>query len=219
MQAKNQNPRDSRVLTHPEESEWMDLLYCEAPPARKRELETHLKGCPACAQQIEQWRRTGAALNEWKLPARKSHALHLPAYAAWAAAAAILLFAGFAIGRQASVSKSEVQALKNSYLQLAQRLEQQALSNAANFALAARTANEQTAKLLQDYDQLQQAQRAEDRRSLTIALASFHTDFQRLQLELETVAFNTENSFEQTHQNISELVSLATPNQDSARRP
>ena len=83
------------------------------------------------------------------------------------------------------------------------------LSNDVNIATAA--ANAETLRLLAEYSQLQKSQRATDQQNFAVALRSFETRLSRLRAELETVALNTENGFEQTHENFSRLASFSAP--------
>jgi hypothetical protein len=74
---------------------------------------------------------------------------------------------------------------------------------------ATAAANAETLRLFADYSQLQESQRASDQQNLGVALRSFETRLGRLRAELETVALNTENGFEQTHENFSRLASFS----------
>jgi hypothetical protein len=96
--------------------------------------------------------------------------------------------------------------------QLAEAMQQErgaGLSNNVNAATAA--ANAETLRLLAEYSQLQESQRATDQQNFAVAFRNFETRLSRLRAELETVALNTENGFEQTHENLSRLVSFSAP--------
>ena len=219
MQSQETNTRTAGgALKHPDAAEWMAFLYAEASPERHRELEDHLAHCVECAAQMKTWRVGVAALNEWQLPAvrRTSPAWtgSRPWWAAlkWATAAVIVLALGFAFGRQTSPDAAELAALRTSVAQLAQAMQQERgaeLSNNVKIATAA--ANTETVRLLAEYSQLQESQRATDQQNLAVALRNFETRLGRLRTELETVALNTENGFEQTHENLSRLASFSAP--------
>ena len=219
MQSQETNTRISGALKHPDAAEWMAFLYAERSPERRRELEGHLAHCADCSAQMETWRASSKALDEWRLPVirRTSSAARLasrPWWPAlkWAAAAAIVLVLGFAFGRQTSPDAAEFAALKTSVAQLAEAVQQErgsTLSNNVNIATAA--ANAETLRLLAQYSQLQESQRATDQQNLAVAMRNFETRLGRLRTELETVALNTENGFEQTHENFSRLASFSAP--------
>jgi hypothetical protein len=197
----------------------MALLYAEAAPARKRELEEHLAHCADCSAQLQTWRAGTKALDEWRLPPMR----RVPAAARfaprpwwsalkWAAAAALVMALGFRFGRQTSPNAVELAALRKSVAQLAEAVQQErgaGTSNNVNLATAA--ANTETLRLLAEYARLQESQRATDQQNLAAALRSFETRLGRLRTELETVALNTENGFEQTHENFSRLASFSAP--------
>jgi hypothetical protein len=119
---------------------------------------------------------------------------------------------GFRFGRQTSPNAVELAALRKSVAQLAEAVQQErgaGTSNNVNLATAA--ANTETLRLLAEYARLQESQRATDQQNLAAALRSFETRLGRLRTELETVALNTENGFEQTHENFSRLASFSAP--------
>ena len=218
MQSQETNTRTTGALKHPDAAEWMAFLYAEVAPERRRELEDHLAHCADCSAQMDTWRASSKGLDEWRLPVmrRTSSPARLALRPWWPAlkwaAAALVLGLGFAFGRQTSPNASELAALKTSVAQLTGAMQQErgaALSNNVNIATAA--ANAETLRLLADYSQLQASQRASDQQNLGVALRSFETRLGRLRAELETVALNTENGFEQTHENFSRLASFSAP--------
>jgi hypothetical protein len=219
MQSQETNTRTAAAVKHPDAAEWMAFLYAEVAPERRRELEDHLAHCADCSAQLKTWRASNKALDEWQLPVMQrtssaARAASRPWWPAlkWAAAAAIVLALGFAFGRQTAPNAAELAALKTSVAQLAEGMQQErgaSLSNSANIATTA--ANAETLRLLAEYSQLQESQHATDQQNLAVALRNFETRLGRLRAELETVALNTENGFEQTHENLSRLVSFSAP--------
>jgi anti-sigma-K factor RskA len=130
----------------------------------------------------------------------------------WAAAAALVLGVGFALGRQTSPASAQLVELKASVAQLAESVQRERgvnLSNSVNFATAA--ANNEALRLLSEYSRLQAEQRMADQQAVALALRNFETRLGRLRTELETVALNTENGFEQTHENLTRLASFSAP--------
>ena len=104
MQSQDANTRSAGAVNHPSAEEWMAYLYNELAPERKRELRAHLAQCGDCGKQLHQWRASMLALDDWKMPAPRLKVLAQPPVTLlkWAAAAAVVLVAGFAIGRQTS---------------------------------------------------------------------------------------------------------------------
>jgi anti-sigma factor RsiW len=204
-------------LIHPAPGEWMDFIYAELTPERQHELQGHLATCPACAAQVKSWRATMRSLDRWSVPAVRRGLRRLVQPLRWAAAAAVFLLAGFALGRLNTTSASELAELKTTVTQLSDSLQRDrtlTLSNAV--AAAASAANQETLRLVSNYAQLQDDQRAADKRALAVALRNADFRIDKLQSDLETVALNAQADFEQTHQNITRVASLAY---DSKQQP
>jgi hypothetical protein len=170
-------------MKHPNREEWMSFLYDELESEPRQALEGHLKECPACSASLAQWRDTTRQLSAYKIAAgsrqvRRSWAG--PTLAA--AAAAVVLFAGFAWGRSSGISREELEAVKR---------------DATAQALAAGRVEAQK--------QLEQFATTFGERLDT--LQSQHArDYGTLRAELETVAVLTEAGFRQTE---NRLVALA----------
>jgi anti-sigma factor RsiW len=212
MQSQDSTNRTAGAMKHPDATEWMAFLYGEVALERKRELETHLAQCADCAAELKNWRSGIAALDEWKLPATRRMAHRALPVLKWAAAAALVLGAGFVFGRQTSPAGAELAELKKSVTQLAETVQRERavnLTNSANIATAA--ANTETLRLLSEYSRVQAEQRITDQQAAALALRDFETRLGRLRAELETVALNTENGFEQTHENLTRLASFSAP--------
>jgi anti-sigma factor RsiW len=212
MQTHDPKSQSPSVLNHPSATEWMEFLYGELAPERKRELKSHLNQCAACAEQVTNWRASMSALDEWTLPARhrvrreRQPVLILK----WAIAAVVVVGVGFALGRQASPAAGELAALKASVAQLTATMEHERGINASNAVVAATAvANAEALRLLSDYAKLNEARRAEDQQAAAVALRAFEARLARLRAELETVAVNTEDGFQQTQAGLSRLAFLA----------
>ncbi len=211
MQTQDSNTGTPGAVKHPSAEEWMDFLYGELAPERRRELGVHLSQCAACAGQVKTWRTGMTALDEWTLPAMRRAPSQWQPVLKWAAAAAVVLCLGFALGRQTSPAAKEVAALKSSVVQLAETMERERLLNASNaVAAATESANSTTDQLLSDYAELNEARRAEDRQTFAAALHTFDLRLARLRTELETVAVNTEDGFQQTQVGLTSLALTAS---------
>jgi putative zinc finger protein len=211
MQSQDSNTGTAGAVKHPHSSEWMSFLYGECAPERRRELGAHLAACPTCASQVQTWRSSMNALDEWPMPARRNARLQwVPAFK-WAAAAAAVLALGFGLGRQTSNARAEVDTLKNSVADLTAIVEREHNYNLSNSVTMAATANTETLRLLGDYARLQQEQRAADQEVVKTALRSFDLRLGRVRSDLQTVAVNTEAGFEQTHENLAQLASYSLP--------
>ena len=86
-------------MNHPKREEWAPYLFGETKIEVRRELNAHLKECADCRQEIENWQRSLARLDAWKLQSVPKPGLNFAPYLNWAAAAALLLLLGFGIGR------------------------------------------------------------------------------------------------------------------------
>jgi hypothetical protein len=151
------------------------------------------------------------ALDDWPLPAKRYARRQWMPTLRWAAAAAVVLAVGFGLGRQSSNARAEVAALKTSIADLTAVVEREHNFNLSNSMAIAATANTETLRLMSDYARLQQEQRAADQEVIKTALRSFDLRLGRVRSDLQTVAVNTEAGFEQTHQNLAQLVSYSLP--------
>ena len=214
MQSQESNTGTAGPVKHPNSSEWMSFLYGECPPERRREFDAHLAACPTCASQVQTWRGSMSALDDWPLPARRHARRQWAPALKWAAAAAVVLAVGFGLGRQSSNARAEVAALKSSIADLTGAVQREHNFNVSNSLAIAATANTETLRLMSDYAQLQQEQRAADQEVIKTALRSFDLRLGRVRSDLLTVAVNTEAGFEQTHENLAQLASYSIPRQE-----
>ena len=217
MQSQETNTESGGAVKHPSAKEWMAYLYREVAPGRARELRDHAEGCPVCGEQLSRWRLDLVTLNEWKLPAfsqkkpRPSRVTGLK----WAAAAAVLLFAGFAVGQVFLRNASQVAELKTSVARLAEQVNNQPTGEATDSFIAINhQTRDELIQLLADYSKLNEAQRTEDRRAFGLALRELELRVGRLRAELETVALNTESGFRQTKEGLTTLASYTVAARD-----
>jgi len=202
--------RNEGAVNHPSAEEWMEFLYGEMPAPRRRELGGHLAQCPICSAQLKSWRTGMSALDEWKLPVIRPATHGGQPILKWAAAAAIVLCVGFLLGRQTSNAASELAALKASVTRIAETVERDREVNAMNTVdEATAAAQAEVVRLLADYTHAAEAVRTEDRRTTALALRQLESRLGRLRAELETVAVNTEGSFQQTQEGLASLASMA----------
>jgi anti-sigma factor RsiW len=188
----------------------MAFLYRELPAKRKNELQAHLGHCPDCSADIKAWQAGMQALDTWKLPARRPAPAQWVPVLKWAAAAAVILAFGFALGRRSAPAAGELAALKSSVAQLTELVQNQSAASLSNSVAASTTAAEaQTIRLLSEYSRLQEEQRAADRGAVNVALHSFSAHLNKVDADLETVATDTEKGFQETHENITRVASIS----------
>jgi anti-sigma factor RsiW len=176
-------------MKHPSREEMMSYLYDELEPEPRHTLEHHLAECASCRAHLAEWRSTTRQLDAYEIaPARISQAQPQrwtrPALAA--AAAVVVLFAGFALGRSSGVSRAELESAK-------QDVEVKAL--AAGRTEARRQLQQFAADVGKRLDTLQAQQ---------------SSDYASLRKELETVAVLTEAGFRQTENRFVALADLPT---------
>ena len=215
MQTEDPNPRTPGAVSHPSAAEWMAFLYEEVAPQQKRELQAHLVQCAACTEQVKGWRAGMTILDEWSLPTVRRAPRQWQPTVKWATAAALVLSVGFAVGRQTSTATSDLAVLKTSVAQLTETVERVRHFNTIN---AAATANAEAMRLLAEYARLDEDGRAEDRKTVALALQEFESRLARLRAELETVAVNTEDGFQQTQEGLTRLVSLNAADEAKSNR-
>jgi len=176
-------------MKHPSREEMMSYLYDELESEPRRALERHLEECAPCRAHLAEWRSTTRQLDAYAAaPARTTRPgrQHWARPALAAAAAAVVLFAGFALGRSSSVSHAELEAAT-------QDVEARAL--AAGRAEAQRQLQQFAADVGKRLDTLQ-AQQSDD--------------YASLRKELETVAVLTEAGFRQTENRFVALADMPT---------
>jgi len=139
-------------MNHPKPEEWVPYLYGETRPDTRRQLKAHLKACPECSREIQNWKQSLGRLDAWKVPAlRRPGELFAPLLRL-AAAATVLLSIGFGLGRF-TASKATAERVRAAIEpQLRQELKQQMaqlvreeVNRSVPAALAA--ANEQADKI------------------------------------------------------------------------
>jgi len=206
------------TLKHPESAQWMEFLYGELDDTRKREFDAHLASCAQCSAQLKEWRSSMAHLDEWELPVPQPVRRRWVPAVQWAAAAALVLLAGFGLGRRSVSSTAEITTLKASVAELAAIVQHDRLATLSNTVnLATIAANAESMRLLDEYSRIQANQHDSDQQSFNLAMQRFDTRLARLRSEIETVAVNTESGFQQTRQNLTRLASFSVPADDPVK--
>lgn len=179
-------------MKHPNREEMMSYLYEELETGPRRVLEQHLETCASCRARLADWQGTVQQLNDYgvaavPLPRSARPSWLRPALAT--AAAALVLFAGFTLGRTGGVSRAEVERLQR---------ETEERAFAAGRAEAQRQLQQFAADVGKRLDTLQSQQ---------------SSDYASLRKELETVAVLTEAGFRQTENRFVALAdsSASTP--------
>lgn len=102
-------------MNHPNHEEWMAYLYKELGRKRQAELKEHLKQCSQCQADVTTWRSVMTELDRWQLPQQRRGASKvrwdIKWAARWTAAAVLLIFAGYAVGRVTVASPPDVEQL------------------------------------------------------------------------------------------------------------
>jgi len=198
-------------MNHPTESEWMEFLYEEITPSRKRDLRQHLRECPACAEQVVAWKAGMRSLDAFRLPAAKAApvALWQPVLR-WGAAAAVILALGFVLGRTTSVSSRQLRELQVTVANLNQAAQSSpALAKDNVAAIANQVASQETLRILNEYTRALEDQRTQDRRSTALAIYNLESRIAGLHTDLETVAVNTQDGLQETHAGLAQLALLS----------
>jgi len=178
-------------MNHPKPEEWVPYVFGEATGTAKRELRAHLRNCQQCRAEVDTWKRSLGRLDSWKLSRfRFSSELMLPVFK-FAVAAAIVLVVGISIGR-ATAPKVD-----------------------ANQLVRAMTPEVQRQVSLQ----MSQLVRQEVSRTASLLLTSdrHYTDqavqqvYVSLKKDVDTVAYNTAASLQNTAQQLVRLADNQEP--------
>lgn len=215
------------MKTHPTPDEWMSFLYGEDAPVRHLELDSHLRDCAQCRQQVQQWRGSMHALDAWKVQPVRRRVLARPV-AQWAAAAAVVLGLGFGLGRVTSTSVPDLAQIKAelrvemegrltaAHEQFARVLQQQQIEFAqAVHAAAADTATEETQQLFENYAKALEGRLESDRAGYLAAFKQIDerrkNDVESLRQDVATLAVNADDGFTRTQEQLLQLAAAAQP--------
>jgi hypothetical protein len=192
-------------MKHPEREEWVPFIFGEADASQRRQLESHLKACAECREEIESWQRSVGRLDSWKLPRISKPRANFVPLVKWAAAAAVVLSIGFGLGR---VSATRMDAEK-----VRAAVERDIRSEFAQIAReeAAKTA----AVAIKDFSQQVRTGRAADNRIIFAVLDRLETqhttDCLALKKELDTVALNADAGLRLAQEQFVQLADTTRP--------
>ena len=100
-------------MNHPKREEWAPYLFDEATAEERRKLAAHLQNCPECAAEIAGWQRSLKTLDRWKLPAARARSSQWAGpVLKWGIAAALVLGAGFGLGRLSAPTTVDLNAMR-----------------------------------------------------------------------------------------------------------
>ena len=197
----------------------MEWLYEELPRERHAALEAHLTSCAQCESQVRTWKGAMENLDGWDVTASResnpAHAWWTKSWK-WAAAAAVLVAAGFLAGRanstpssaqlSAAVQTEVAGQMQAARAELATNLKQTLTSH---FDSVAESNRVEFARLFADLTTTINEGRAADQQNVIATLKemdarwlAIYASFRR---ELETVAILTETGLKDTQQQLVQM--------------
>jgi anti-sigma factor RsiW len=191
-------------MKHPEREEWVPFIFGEIDAGQRRQLESHLEDCGECRDEIQSWQRSLGRLDSWKLPPITKRRANFVPLVKWAAAAAVVLCVGFAIGRDTAHADAEKIRAKVEH-DLRGEMAQIARDEAAKTASLAITA----------FSQKTETRRAADNRVIFAVLERLETqhatDCLTLKKELDTLAINADAGLRQTEEQLVQFADYSRP--------
>ena len=214
-------------MNHPTREEWMEFLYGEH--RANNEMKAHLAACNECQASVARWKLAMKSLDSWRLSAAPPVRSWQPVVK-WAAAAMLILAAGFGFGRTVSPSRVDAAQIRAAIepslkasleTELRQKLAldyqkqlREELDRVAGATIAA--ANAETTRLLSGFANATAEKRTEEAQAILAALKEMETkrvnDYAGLRKELETVAVLTEFGLRNAQRDIVQLASITQPN-------
>ncbi|PYM10435.1 MAG: hypothetical protein DME18_16280 [Verrucomicrobia bacterium] len=207
-------------MNHPTREEWMSYFYDELTAEEHGHLAAHLAVCPDCKARVSEWRTTRENLDAWRLPAKQARVALARPLLKWAAAAAIVLAAGFGAGRLTSATADLAKIRAGIEPQIRQQLRQEfaqrfrdELEKSASATLAAST--EQTRQLLAEFAKAVEVKRTEDYQAFNAALDKLESqrlaDFVALKKDVDTMAVLTDAGLRRAEQQLVQLADYTQP--------
>ncbi|MBL9128998.1 MAG: zf-HC2 domain-containing protein, partial [Verrucomicrobiales bacterium] len=190
-------------MKHPESPEWMAFVYGEADARSHAELQAHLQECPECVARVARWRGTMEALDTAEVPARPAMTRRWTAWTFRAAAAAIVLAIGFALGRSGGVSDRELKAHWDDWrAETSRALARQREDDLRRFAAGTlEQIQDANARFVREFVDEYRRARLEDRHDMARALWALDrrnaADTARLEDGLAVLASSTGTGFEE----------------------
>lgn len=200
-------------MKHPENPEWMAFVYGEADARSRAELQAHLRVCPDCADRVARWRGTMEALDTAEIPARPAVSRRRTAWIYRAAAAAVVLAVGFALGRNGGIPDRESKAHWDAWrAETSRALAHQREEDLRRFAVETLgQVQDENARFMREFVDEYRRARLEDRRDMVRALWTLDrqnaADTARLEDGLAVLASNTGSGFEEAQSRIRWLAS------------
>ena len=212
-------------MKHPTAEELVSWVYGEASGRTKRSLQAHVDECAECRAQVDLWRTTSDALDELPAPVTRRRWTPVTLPVRWAAAAAVILAVGIALGRYAFPTneaklraslqadmQEQLLAAREQFVQDCQQRYGQAIAQVAAAADAKIALNSQ--KLAEEFTIALQQARAEDRANYLTALrelgARHDAEVAALKKGIETVVALADYGFEATEQRFAQLAAAST---------
>jgi hypothetical protein len=192
-------------MKHPEREEWVPFIFGEGDAGQRLQMESHLNECAECRDEIQNWQRSLDRLDSWKLPAVAKRRTNFVPLVKWAAAAAVVLSIGFAIGRGTAAHLDAEKVRAAIEKDLRGQLAQIARDEAAKTASLAITA----------FSQKTETRRAADNRVIFAVLERLETqqttDWLTLKKELDTLAINADAGLRQTEEQLVQFADYSRP--------
>ena len=204
---------------HPDRTTWISYLYDDGLAAcARREMDQHLKDCPACRAQLAAWRQVQDLLSTLDTTtASVPSAPRLPVIK-WLALAAVLVLLGLVAGRVLLPPAPELARLRAELLpalreevraEFAQTL-QAGLEQVASNTVVLNSA--ETQRWLAAYAAAMESRREQDLGNLYSAIGRVEQqrveDYTALRKGMETVAVFTDAGLRQTREQMFQLASL-----------
>ena len=203
-------------MNHPTNEQWMSFCYNEVGPEERARLAEHLQACPHCSAAMNAWQQTKNDLNTWRLPKVRTRVRMQPLLIKWAAAA-LLLFTSFCLGRLSFTAHPTRDSLDQMRHEITAMVQQQ-LGNAAD-SIAAASEERTKQQLASALDDLR-AEQLKSRRALSAALQKMEAqraaDYVSLRKDLDTLAVNADAQLRTTERHLLQVATLAKPINASA---
>lgn len=195
-------------MNHPKPEEWIAWLYEQ--PKNRRELDTHLRKCPECANLVRTWQQAQRELGSWKIPSPKRREGWRAASLRWAYGAAMILIAvcgGFLAGKATSPSVADLRAALEPDLrrEIAARVGTELRADTERLiSLTAQDTLEKSRKLLADHSLATESTRATELQQLYAVLL-------KLRRDVDTVAINADVGLRVTQEQLMQIVNYDSP--------
>ena len=195
-------------MKHPTSETWALFASDMLPAEERQSLAAHLNECGTCAAEVEQLRKTIDRLTQFDFPAQRKARWNRDTLR-WAAAAALLLAAGFLAGRmqsdsqplarhRAAIESSVRASMENAWMERLRASETRTAQLLAEMeARLADGAEARTgrafADLVGEFDRALVAERQKNASALESLRQRMENDLRWLRTDLETVASHADD--------------------------